>query len=61
DINSIAPIRSAVMADLQKYLGWDSDRLAKENAHLDELIADATTYYEEEMKEAVAVEAVLYA
>ena len=49
DIGSIATIRTTVMTDLQNYLGWDAARLAKENEHLDELIYDATHYYEEEL------------
>jgi len=41
DINSIPIIRDAVLADLQNYLGWDDNRLAKEVANLEELIYDA--------------------
>jgi len=49
DINSIPIIRDAVLADLQNYLGWDDNRLAKEVANLEELIYDATHYYEAEL------------
>ncbi|MEZ5040564.1 MAG: glycerol-3-phosphate dehydrogenase/oxidase [Saprospiraceae bacterium] len=49
DIESIKEVRTMVMKDLQAYLNWDSDRLAKEEAILDALLYDATHYYEEEL------------
>lgn len=49
DIESIKEVRTMVMKDLQTYLNWDSDRLAKEEAILDALLYDATHYYEEEL------------
>ncbi len=61
DIGSISTIRAAVLADLQKYLNWDANRLAKEVVHLDELIYDATHYYEAELMPAVSQESALQA
>ena len=61
DIGSIASIREAVLADLQTYLGWDANRLAKEIDYLDELIYDATHYYEAELMANGSKEAVIYA
>ena len=49
NIESIALIKEAVMSDLQNYLNWDLQRLTQEFELLDELIYDATHYYEEEM------------
>lgn len=49
DIESIAEVRSAVMADLQEYLDWDATRMKQENEGLDLLIYDATHYYDEEL------------
>ena len=49
NIESIALIKEAVMSDLQTYLNWDLQRLTQEFELLDELIYDATHYYEEEM------------
>ena len=49
DIESIPVIRKAVMKDLQQLLGWDESRLSKEEQQLDELIKDATYYYESEL------------
>ena len=49
NIESIALIKEAVMSDLQTYLDWDLQRLTQEFELLDELIYDATHYYEEEM------------
>lgn len=61
DIGSIATIRDAVLADLQKYLNWDVNRLASEVANLDELIYDATHYYEAELMPTVLAESALHA
>lgn len=48
DIKSIPVVRQAVMADLAEMLGWDEPRQAAENQALDQLLADATTFYENE-------------
>lgn len=61
DIGSINSIRDAVLADLQNYLGWNANRLAKEIENLDELIYDATHYYEQELTATVSKEAAIYA
>jgi len=50
DIESIPIIRDAVMKDLKKYLAWDDQRLAEEELLLNELLKDATYYYESEME-----------
>ncbi len=49
DIESIPIIRKAAMKDLQQFLGWNESRLAAEESLLDELIKDATYYYESEL------------
>lgn len=50
DIKTIALIRAAVMQDFKAYLNWDAARMAKENEILDELLYDATHYYEKELE-----------
>jgi len=54
DILTIAPVMSAVVTHIASQLGWSKKRIAQEHKRLDILIADATTYYEDEK---VAVEA----
>jgi len=49
DIQSIQSIRAAVMNDFKQYLKWNEARMAEENKQLDELIYDATHYYEKEL------------
>lgn len=49
DINSIAKTREVVTKDMTGYLGWDSERLLLENKKLDDLLYDATHYYEKEL------------
>lgn len=61
DINSIPTIRESVIADLQQYLNWDAERLAKEVTNLNELIYDATHYYEAELMPKVSGKEALYA
>lgn len=60
NIGSIAVIRDAVLADLQNYLNWNPNRLAKEIANLDELVHDARHYYETELTTTVSQEEILY-
>ncbi|RZS99782.1 glycerol kinase GlpK [Aquimarina brevivitae] len=48
NIHTIRKYRGIVQNDFIKYLGWDEQRLAKENEDLDLLLQDATTYYEKE-------------
>ena len=50
EITSIDLMRVAVMSDFQKYLNWDDARLQEENKMMDELIYDATHYYEKELE-----------
>ena len=50
EIKSIDLIREVVMSDLQQYLKWDDARLQEENRMMDELIYDATHYYEKELE-----------
>jgi glycerol kinase len=49
DIKSIAVIREKVMEDLKKTLEWNEERTALENKKMDELIFDATHYYDKEL------------
>ncbi len=49
DIQSIALIREAVIKDFAEYFGWDNEQIAEENYKLDELIYDATHYYESDL------------
>lgn len=49
DIQTIPQIRSAVMNDLKNYLNWNDEQLRFENEKMDELLYDATHYYEEEL------------
>ena len=55
DMPSISEIRPAVMSDLQNYLRWNKKTVAAENERLDDLIFDATNYYEEELSAAAEV------
>lgn len=48
DINSIEEVREALTKDIITYLNWSEERLTIENKKLDELIYDATHYYENE-------------
>ena len=50
DIESIAKVRAAVMHDLETYLKWNKKMLTSENQRLDDLIYDATNYYEKELE-----------
>jgi len=50
DIKNIPLVRKEVEADLQKYLNWDEDKLESEQKHLDELIFDATHFYQDEFE-----------
>jgi len=54
DTNSIPEIRSAVMHDLETYLKWNKAMIASENQRLDDLIFDATTFYEEELPASIS-------
>lgn len=49
DIQTIPLIREAVIKDLATYLRWDEKQVDHENQKLDELIYDATHYYELEL------------
>lgn len=51
DIKSIAIIREAVMNDFQKHLDWSEERVKFESQKMDELIYDATHYYEVELED----------
>ncbi len=53
DIKSIAEIRNPVMKDFQKHLGWDEERMKFENQKMNELLFDATHYYEKEVEDSV--------
>ncbi len=53
DIKSITMIRSEVMNDLQTYLSWDAAQVKFENKILDDLLYDATHYYEKELEPAM--------
>ena len=48
DIHSIPEIKQAVLEDMQQYLSWSADRLKQEKALLDELIYDATHYFDKD-------------
>lgn len=56
DIKSIALMQEAVVNDIKNYLNWKAARLTKEQANLDMLVADATTYYEEEIERSSSIE-----
>lgn len=49
DINSLKTIRDLVIKILAKELHWDEERVAQENKIVDDLIYDATHYYEKEL------------
>lgn len=49
DIRSVQLYRQLVQEDLIHYFGWNEARVAKENAHLDLLLQDASHYYDKEM------------
>lgn len=50
NINSIPVVRDAVTLDLIDYLSWDEAYVQKEQKRLDELLFDATNYYEKELE-----------
>ena len=50
NINSISVVRDAVTLDLVDYLSWDEAYVQKEQKRLDELLFDATNYYEKELE-----------
>jgi len=50
DIKSIAIIREKVMGDFKNTLKWSDEKLLLENKKMDELIYDATHYYEKEIE-----------
>lgn len=58
DIKSIELIRQATVGDIKNYLNWTSQKLKKEQANLNQLLLDATTYYDVEIeKNSVTLEA----
>ena len=50
NINSIPVVRDAVTLDLIDYLSWEEAYVQKEQKRLDELLFDATNYYEKELE-----------
>ena len=50
NIDSIPVVRDAVTLDLIDYLSWDDVYVQKEQKRLDELLFDATNYYEKELE-----------
>ena len=50
DIGSISVIREAVTKDVKNYLQWDDARLKMEVEKMDELLYDATHYYDKELE-----------
>ena len=48
NIEFVIKHRDIVLADFMYYMNWDQKRIEKESKQLDELIQDATTFYEEE-------------
>ena len=50
DIKSIALIREKVMEDLKNTLQWNEERILLENKKMDELLYDATHYYDKEIE-----------
>lgn len=56
DIKSISKIREKLMEDFKNTLGWDNERTSLENKKMDELIYDATHYYEKEIESVVLEE-----
>lgn len=50
DINSVVQTREVITDDLASYLNWNKERVVKEQNHLDELLYDATHYYEKEIE-----------
>ena len=50
DISSISEFKNTIIKDCSEYLGWDKNRVNKENEILDILVKDATHFYDEELK-----------
>ena len=48
DIKTINKYRQLVVEDFVNYLDWDEARVVAENEKLDELVYDATHFYEQE-------------
>ena len=55
DIHSISKIKDDVLATMSERLSWDADRSAEERKRIDQLVEDATTYYEEEIVDTTEV------
>ena len=53
DIKRIAVIREKVMEDFKNTLKWSEERILMENKKMDELIYDATHYYDKELESPV--------
>ena len=49
NIESVITYKKLILDDCIKILNWDNKRVEKEVAQLDELILDATTFYDEEI------------
>ncbi len=49
NIETVAPTLEVVLDDLQDYLAWDAARVVAERERMNELLHDATHYYEGEM------------
>ena len=49
DIHSISKIKDDVLATMAERFSWDADRSEEERKRIEQLIEDATTYYEEEI------------
>jgi len=49
DIPSVQQYRQLVLEDFASYLDWDEARIRIENKALDELIYDATHYYDKDL------------
>ncbi|KAB1066590.1 glycerol-3-phosphate dehydrogenase/oxidase [Tamlana haliotis] len=50
DLPSVQTYRVIILKDLKAYLNWDSDKVTLEQKNLDQMIQDATTYYDTEFK-----------
>ena len=50
DIETINQFRELVVEDFINYLDWDEERVSFENAKLDELLYDATHFYDNEIE-----------
>ena len=50
DIESVTQFKKVILQDFSSYLGWSKTRIEEEQKTMDDLIQDATHYYDQEFQ-----------